>query len=42
MIFSLPFLLLYNGKSRKMGKAEKMLCYWGYPLHLMILNSIDI
>ena len=42
MIFSLPFLLLYNGKSRKIGKAEKMFYYWGYPLHLIILNSINI
>jgi len=38
MIFSLPFMLLYNGKR---GKNIKKLFYIYYPLHLLILNVIS-
>ena len=37
MIFSLPLILLYNGKISREGKTEKMFYYCAYPLLLMLL-----
>ncbi len=37
MIFSLPLILLYNGKK---GKGPKFFFYLYYPLHLIILSII--
>lgn len=38
MLFSLPFMYLYDGTK---GKGSKYFYYWFYPVHLWILNIID-
>ena len=37
-LIALPLILLYNGKR---GPAPKMIFYWFYPVHLMILSLLS-